>query len=227
MKKIRQKINDEIDLIKIMNIFTTHKNKYIILALIGFLIGLGYTYKINEQPTKFETSFTIYIAHPAYTTELLMKSASLNQLVSNSLLNPDSIPNFKRNNRKRLFHNFSVITETVLSNVIIEEIFKDIVAKEVSIRKDFASKLESLSEPLPIMIDGSGNNFSMSIAGHASVEVADVIDSIKFSFSKPNILSPHPLKYSAIGVILGLFLSFLWMLTSILKTSLLRKTTIG
>ena len=218
MKKIRQKINDEIDLIKIMNIFTTHKIKYIILALIGFLIGLAYTYKINEQPTKFETIFTIYIAHPAYTTELLMKSASLNQLISDSLLNPDSIPNFKMNNRKRRFHNFSVTTETVLSNVIIEEIFKDIVAKEVSIRKDFAFKLEILNEePLPIMIDGSKGNFFMSTADHASIEVADVIDSIKFSFSKPNILSPHPLKYSAIGFILGLFLGFLWMLTSILK----------
>ena len=58
--------DDEIDLIELIEVFLTHKAKFIILGIVG--LGLGLAYTLLHEP-RYETEFKINIGHPAFSND--------------------------------------------------------------------------------------------------------------------------------------------------------------
>ena len=56
--------DDEIDLIELVQVFLSHKTKYIVLGIIGLILGLVYTF---QHEPRFETQFKVHVGHPAFT----------------------------------------------------------------------------------------------------------------------------------------------------------------
>ena len=63
MAKNTRSYDDEIDLIELVQVFLTHKTKYILLGLVGLMLGLVFTF---QHEPRFETKFKVHVGHPAF-----------------------------------------------------------------------------------------------------------------------------------------------------------------
>ena len=54
--------DDEIDLFELIEVFLTHKTKFIILGIVDLSLGLVYTF---QHEPRYETYFKVIVRHPA------------------------------------------------------------------------------------------------------------------------------------------------------------------
>ena len=92
--------DDEIELIELIQIFLIHKAKFVLLGVVGLLLGLGYSY---QHEPRYETQFKVIVAHPAFKTNNLINSATIQELLNTSELNRGKLPNYSYSKKNKLF----------------------------------------------------------------------------------------------------------------------------
>ena len=215
MAKNTRSYDDEIDLIELVQIFLTHKNKYILLGLFGLMIGLVFTF---QHEPRFETEFKVHVGHPAFSNQFLIGSSAVQVLLDESELNKKTLPHYSFNKKTKLF---TVITATESARQVVSEIFTNALQQEIATLKDIATSFEGFdNKPVIINNNNNNNNLTWTNKDIATLDPEEVIQSLGFSFSEPKILYPKPLKHGVIGVFVGLVLAFLWMLAAILTRQL-------
>jgi LPS O-antigen subunit length determinant protein (WzzB/FepE family) len=210
----------EIDLIKLIQVFLTHKAKFIILGIVGLSLGLVYTL-LNEP--RFETEFKINVMHPAFSNNFLINSAGVQEILNTSQLNEKIIPHFSFNTKTQLFN---VTTKTDDVSQGVTDLFTEAMRQELGFLKKIAGSFEGFDKN-KIILNNNNYNYSASLTWNnqdiAKLNPEEVSQSVKVSFSEPEVLSPKPLKYGVIGIFMGLVLAFFWMMADILVRQLKKK----
>ena len=205
--------DDEIDLILLIQVFLTHKTKYILLGLVGLFLGLIYTF--HHEP-RFETQFKVHVGHTAFTNEFLTGSSVVQALLDDSELNKKNLPHYSFNKKTQLFN---VKTKINGSSQRIYEVFANALQQEIVKLKDIASSFEGFDNK-PVILNNNNNNLTWTNKDIARLNPEHVVQTLKISFSEPKTLYPNPFKHGMIGLFVGFVLAFLLMITSILIANL-------
>lgn len=215
MAKNTRSYDDEIDLIELVQVFLTHKTKYILFGLIGLILGLVFTF---QHEPRFETEFKVHVGHPAFSNQFLTRSSGVQALLDESELNKKKLPHYSFNKKTELF---TVTTATEGAPQAISEIFTNTLLQEIATLKDIATSFEGFdNKPVILNNNNNNNNLTWTNKDIATLDPEQVTQSLKVSFSEPKVLYPKPLKHGVIGIFVGLVLAFLWMLAVILYRQL-------
>jgi len=203
----------EIDLIELIKVFLSHKGKFILLGLIGLILGLAYTYQHKQL---YETKFKIVIGHPIYKETQLIKSTSIQQLINKSDLNKDIFPYYSFNKKIEVFN-----VVTVKGDVpnMVTETFENALKKEVVKYKQYAQELEGF-DTNQIILRGKSNELMFNNQDIAKLNYDQVLSSFSLSFGKTRAIYPNPSKHGVIGLLIGIVLALCWMITLILNRHL-------
>ena len=211
---------EEIDLIELIQVFLTHKIKFIILGIVGLTIGLAYT--LQHEP-RFETNFKVIVGHPAFSNDFLIDSIYVQANLNISQLNEKIVPSYSFDKKTELF---KVITKTDNTSQLVTDLFTEAMMQELDNLKKIARSVEGYKNA-PVIINNhnviSRNHLNWSNKDIAKLNVEQVTQSIKVSFGKPKVLYPNPLMHGVIGILIGLVLAFFWMLADILMRQLKKK----
>ncbi len=208
--------DDEIDLVEVAQVFLTHKMKYIVLGIVGLILGLVYTF---QHEPRFETQFKIHVGHPAFTNVFLIQSSAVQELLNVSVLNQNILPHYHFNQKTNLF---TVTTEAESATEIVNEVFNDAMRRELMQLKEVAGSFEGFDTKPVILNNNNNNNISWTNQDIAKLNLDQVIQSLVISFSEPKSLYPEPLKHGLVGLLIGLALAFGWMVSMIVTRELLR-----
>lgn len=203
--KLNNNQNDEIDLFDIINALIKHKKKYFI-GLVGLALGLIFTYA--NQPL-YSTLFKITVAHPIMKTETFLKSANMQSMLNEYQLNESKLPNFSLHKRSQLF---TVISRNNNVKSLVESKISETLRQELIQVKETAKKLNRSDTTYKLV---KNNAIIWSNEDYATLDIDDVLQTIKINYSATRPLYPDPIKHGMIGLIIGLFLAFIWMLVSI------------
>ena len=207
--------DDEIDLIELIQLFLTHKAKFIILGIVGLSLGLVYT--LLHEP-RLETQFKVYIGHPAFSNDFLINSAGVQEILNTSELNEEIIPHYSYNIRKKVF---VIVTKGGEVPNMVTETFENALKEQVVKIKQLAQDFKGFDKNPVIVSNIQGLQFNNQDL--AKLNSDQVMSSFKLSFGSPKVLHPRPLKHGVIGIFVGLFLAFLWMMADILMRQLKKK----
>jgi hypothetical protein len=209
--------NDEIDLIELIEVFLIHKAKFIILGIVGLILGLAYT--LQHEP-RFETDFKVIVGYAAFNNDFLIDSANVQEILNTSKLNEKIIPNYSFDKKTQFF---SVISKTDDVSQEITDLFTEALRQELDNLKKIASSFEGFDDKPVILNNTNNNNITWTNKDIAKLNPEQVAQSIKVSFGEPKMLSPNPKKYGVIGIFIGLVLAFFWMMAVILVRQLKKK----
>ena len=210
MAKNTRSYDDEIDLIQLIQVFLTHKMKYIVLGIVGLILGLVYTF---QHGPRFETEFKIHVGHPAFTNAFLIESSAVQELLNASELNQNILPRYQFNQKTTLF---TVTTEVKAATEVVNEVFNVAMRQELMQLKEVAGSFEGFDNKTVILNNNNNNNMTWTNQDMAKLNPDQVIQSLKINFSEPKVLYPNPLKHGVIGIFIGLILGFVWMLAAII-----------
>ncbi|XOJ89828.1 Wzz/FepE/Etk N-terminal domain-containing protein [Methylophilaceae bacterium Uisw_097] len=218
MAKNTSTSDDEIDLIELIEVFLTHKTKFIILGIVGLSLGLAYTF---QHEPGYETGFKVNVGHPAFSNTFLINSAGVQEILNTSELNKNIIPHYSFDKKTQLF---KVITKTDNSSQGITDLLTEALRQELTNLKNIAGSFEGFDDK-PIILNNNnyGSNLTWTNKDLAKLNPEQVAQSFKVSFGKPKVLYPKPLKHGVIGIFIGLVLAFLWMMVDILIRQLKKK----
>ena len=208
MAKNTRSYDDELDLIELIQLFLTHKMKYIALGIVGLILGLVYTF---QHGPRFETEFKIHVGHPAFTNAFLIESSAVQELLNASELNQNILPRYQFNQKTTLF---TVTTEVKAATEVVNEVFNVAMRQELKHLKEVAQSFEGFDNK-PVILNNN-NNMTWTNQDMAKLNPDQVIQSLKINFSEPKVLYPNPLKHGVIGIFIGLILGFVWMLAAII-----------
>ena len=199
MAKNTRSYDDEIDLIELIQVFLTHKTKYIVLGIVGLILGLVYTF---QHEPRFETQFKAHVGHPAFSNAFLIQSSALQELLNASELNQNILPRYQYNQKTALF---TVTTEVKAAIEVVNEVFNGAMRQELKHLKEVAQSFEGFDNK-PVILNNNNNNMTWTNQDMAKLNPDQVIQSLKISFSEPEALYPQPFKHGAIGIFIGLVL---------------------
>jgi len=213
MAKVLPDCNDEIDLIELIQVFLTHKTKYIVLGIVGLILGLVYTF---QHEPRFETQFKAHVGHPAFTNEFLIQSSAVQELLNTSELNQNILPHYQFNQKTNLF---TVTTEVKAAIEVVNEVLNGAMRQELLQLKQVADSFKGFDNK-PVILSNYDNNNNTKKVTWTNQDIAklnpeEVAQSLKINFSESKALYPKPFKHSLIGLFIGLVLAFVWMLTNI------------
>ena len=215
MTKNTPAFDDEIDLIELIQVFITHKTKYILLGLVGLILGLVYTFQ--HQPL-FETKFKVHVGHPAFSNQSLINSSTVQEELNASELNPHRLPRYSFNEKTELF---TVVSKASNASEIVTQVITDAMQQELIQLKKVATGFEGFdNKPVILNNNNNNNNLTWTNKDIATLNQDQVIQSLNLSFSEPKVLYPRPFKHGMIGVFIGLVLAFVWMIVGMLFTNL-------
>ena len=217
MAKNPRSYDDELDLIELVQVFITHKTKYILLGFVGLILGVVFTF---QHEPRFETQFKVHVGHPAFTGEFLTQSSAVQELLNASELNQNILPSYQLNRKTRLF---TVTTKVKAATEVVNEVFNGAMRQELMQLKEVAGSFEGFDNKPVILNNTNNNNISWTNQDIAKLNPNQVIQSIKISFSEPKTLYPQPFKHGAIGIFIGLVLGFVWMMSVIVIRELSRQ----
>jgi len=211
--------DDEIDLIELIEVFLTHKAKFIILGIVGLSLGLVYT--LLHEP-RFETDFKVNVGHPAFSNDFLINSASVQEILNTSELRKEKLPNYSFNKKTQLF---SVITQTDDLSQGVADLFNEAMSQELDNLKKVAGSFEGFDKNQVILNNNNNDNNNLTWTNQdiAKLNPEQVAQSIKVSFGGPEVLYPKPLKHGVIGIFIGLVLAFFWMMADIVVRQIKKK----
>ena len=145
--------DDEIDLIEVIEVFLTHKTKFIILGIVGLSLGLAYTL-LNEP--RYETDFKVNVGHPAFSNDFLINSAGVQEILNISELDKKIIPKYSFNKKTQLFN---VITKTDDVSQEITDLLTEALMQELGNLKRIAGSFEGFDDKSIIL---NNNNYGSS-----------------------------------------------------------------
>jgi len=217
MPKNSPRYDDEIDLIDLILLFFSHKGKFILLGLLGLILGLAYTYQLEPR---YETQFKIQLNHIFFDDASLMKSSNIQELLNKSKLNPKLFPNYTYDKKNDLF---LVVTEERDVQPMVTETLVSGLKNTLSNLKTIAASLKGFDNR-PVILENN-NNLSWTNEDVARLDLDEVVKNLKVSFSETKLLNPSPLRHGAVGLLIGLVLALCWMITSItIRQIALKKT---
>jgi len=213
--------DDEIDLIELIQIFLTHKGKFIILGIVGLSLGLAYTF---QHEPRYETDFKVIVGHPAFSSSFLINSAGVQEILNTSELNKKTLPNYSFNKKTQLF---KVTTKTDDSSQGVTDLFTEAMMQELDNLKKIAGSFQGFDSNQVILNNNNNNdnnnNLTWTNQDIAKLNPEQIAQKIKVSFGEPKVLYPKPLKHGVIGIFIGLVLAFFWMMADILVRQLKKK----
>jgi LPS O-antigen subunit length determinant protein (WzzB/FepE family) len=216
MAKNTRSYDYEIDLIEVVQVFLTHKMKYIVLGIVGLILGLVYTF---QHEPRFETQFKVHVGHPAFSNQFLIGSSAVQALLDKSELNKKTLPHFNFNKKTELF---TIKTATEGASQLVNEVLTNAIEQEVAKLKAIATSFEGFDNK-PVILNNNNNNLTWTNQDMAKINTDQVIQSLKVSFSDPKALYPKPLRHGTIGIFIGLVLGFVWMMSAIMIRELSRQ----
>ena len=220
MAKHTRSYDDEIDLIELIQVFLTHKTKYIVLGIVGLILGLMYTF---QHEPRFEAQFKVHVGHPAFSNTFLTQSSTVQELLNASELNQKILPHYQFNQKTALF---TVTTEVKTATEVVNEVVNAAMREELLHLKEVADSFEGFDNK-PVILNNNNNNNNNNLTWTnkdiAKLKLDQVLQTLKISFSEPKALYPNPLKHGAIGIFIGLVLGFVWMLSVVLISELSRQ----
>lgn len=206
-------IDDEIDLIELIQIFWHHRIKFIVIALLGLILGLMFTF--THEP-EYTTDFSFTLGHPIVNDDVLSRSSLLQKKLNDSTLNPAIYPkySYKKNGI------YTIKMDIAEARATIESLLIEGLSQEVNQIKLVASMAQEVAASKQvIIINGNQNNdiglINFTNADLANLNVQDVISSLKISFSKTKSSYPNPFKHGLIGIFSGVVLGFMWIILAI------------
>ena len=218
MAKTTPTSDDEIDLIELIEVFLTHKAKFIILGIVGLSLGLAYTF---QHEPRFETDFKVNVGHPAFSNSFLINSAGVQEILNKSELNKKTLPNYSFNKKTQLF---KVITKTDDVSQGVTDLFTEALMQELDTLKMIAGSFEGFDSN-QVILNNSNNNNNLTWTNKdiAKLNPENIAQSIRVSFGEPEVLYPKPLKHGVIGIFIGLVLAFFWMMADIVVRQIKKK----
>ena len=221
MAKNTRSYDDEIDLIELIQVFLTHKTKYIVLGIVGLILGLVYTF---QHEPRFETQFKVHVGHPAFSNQFLTGSSGVQALLNESELNKKTLPHYSFNKKTELFN---VKTSTEGASQVVSEIFTNALQQEIVKLKSIATSFEGFDNK-PVILNNNNNNNNNNNVTWTNQDMAklnpdQVVQSLKISFSESRALYPQPIKHGTIGIFIGLVLGLVWMISVIVIRELTRQ----
>ena len=217
MAKNTPTYDDEIDLIELVQVFLTHKTKFIILGIVGLSLGLAYTFQLEPR---YETDFKVIVGHPAFSNDFLVNSAAVQDILNISELNKKIIPSYSFNKKTQLF-NVTTTTDDVSQGVT--DLLTEALMQELDTLKRIAGSFEGYDSNQVILNNNNDNNLTWTNQDIAKLNPEQVAQSVKVSFGEPKVLYPKPLKHGVKGIFMGLVLAFFWMMADILVRQLKKK----
>jgi len=214
MAKNTPSYDDEIDLIELVQVFISHRTKYILLGLAGLILGVVFTF---QHEPRFETEFKIHVGHPAFANEFLTGSSVVQALLDESELNKKKLPHYSFNKKTELF---TVKTSTESVSQLVSDVLTNALQQEVAKLKSVASSFEGFDNKPVILNNDNDKNLTWTNKDIAKINTDQVIQSLKVSFSDPKTLDPKPLKHGVIGLFIGLMTAFVWMLVVVINRQL-------
>ena len=215
MAKNTRSYDDELDLIELVQVFITHKTKYILLGFVGLILGVAFTF---QHEPRFETQFKVHVGHQTFTNGFLTESSAVQELLNASELNQNILPHYQFNRKTGLF---TVTTEVEAATEVVNEVFNGAMRQELMQLKQVAGSFEGFGTKTVIL--NNNNNVTWTNQDMAKLNPDQVIQSLKISFSEPKVLYPKPLKHGVIGIFIGLVLGFVWMMSVIVIRELSRQ----
>jgi len=140
------------------------------------------------------------------------------ELLNASELNQNILPHYQFNQNTGLF---TVVTKTQAATEVVNEAFTEALRQKLIDLKRVAESFEGFDNK-PVILNNN-NNVTWTNQDMAKLNPDQVIQSLKISFSEPKALYPQPFKYGAIGIFIGLFLGFVWMMSVIVIRELSRQ----
>ena len=221
MAKNTRSYDDEIDLTQLIQLFLNHKGKYLLLGLLGLVLGLGYTY---QHEPRYQTNFKVSVGHPTFSSRLISESDIVLDLLYTSELNPSSIPHISYDQKTK---QYKVITDEMNASDIILPIITEALHDELKQLKQVAGNFKAVNDK-PVIINATGNkNFSNIITWSnediAMLDSNEVIETLGVSFGMSKSLYPQPIMHGLIGIMIGFVFAFGWMISGILVSELSRQ----
>ena len=220
MAKTTPTSDDEIDLIELIQVFLTHKIKFIILGIVGLGLGLAYTF---QHEPRFETDFKVNVGHPAFNNAFLIDSAGVQEILNTSELNKKTIPSYSFNKKTQLF-NVTTSTDDVSQEVA--DLFNEALRQELGDLKKTAGSFEGFDDKSIILNNNNyGSNLTWTNKDIAKLNPEQVALSVKVSFGITKVLYPSPILHGVVGLFAGLVLAFGWMMFGIARSTLHQSIT--
>lgn len=217
MAKNTPAFDDEIDLIELVQVFIAHKTKYVLLGLVGLVLGLMFTF---QHEPRFETQFKVHVGHPVFTNPSVIYSSALQEQLDASELNPDRLPRYSFNKKTELF---TVVSKLSNASEMVTQVITDAMQQELILLQKVATDFEGFDNK-PVILNNNNNNLTWTNKDIAKLNPDQVTQSLKVSFGAPKALYPNPIKHGVIGLFIGLVLAFMWMMVSILIAQVRQKS---
>jgi len=207
-------MDDEIDLVELIQIFWLHRIKFIVMGLLGLILGLSFSF--THKP-EYTTDFSFTFGHPLVINEVLAQSVLLQKTQSDSTLNPSILPNYSYNKKTQTY---TVRSNTRDIKATVESLLIEALTQELKQIKLVAGKVQGAASNQVIIINNNNNNkeglVNFTNADLANLSTQDILSNLHVSFSSTKALYPHPFKHGLNGIFIGLVLGFMWMVLAIL-----------
>ena len=169
-----------------------------------------YTFQLEPR---FETKFKVHIGHPGFDNAFLYNSSAVQELLNASELDKIILPHYQFNHKNGFF---TVATQDKSAKEVVTEVFTEAMRQEVMQLQHAASSFDGVDRKQLILNNNANKNlFSWTNQDIAKLNPEEVVQTIKFSFSKPQSQYPNPFKHGVIGIVIGLALAFGWMMSVI------------
>ena len=203
-------MDDDIDLIEMIQIFWQHRIKFIVMGLLGLILGLSFTY--SHEPV-FSTVFKFSLGHPIVNDSILTNSRELQSRLNDSELNKDKLPHYSLNKKTKTYR---VKSNTAEIQTPVQQILRTALTNELNRIKTIAASIKGYSGNQVIINANKESTIKFSNQDIANLNTDDVLDSLVINFSNSKLIYPNPFKHGLIGVFIGLILGFVWMILTIL-----------
>ena len=155
MQKIHRLMMTRLIWLSSFRFFLTHKIKYILLGLIGLILGLVNTF---QHEPRFETVFKVHIGHPALTHYFLIYSSHIQEQLNTSELNPHQLPSYSFDNKTEVF---TIISEESETSEAVTQMITEAMENELIQLKEIASYFEGFDNK-PVILNNNNNNNNYS-----------------------------------------------------------------
>ena len=204
MRKYKNHIDNDLDIVKLINKFfqVLSKNikKIFLFGIVGFLCGVLVTYFKTPQ---YKTAFKVHIGHPAFDEEILFQSSELQTILNDSELNYSKLPKLTFNPRTKIFTIYSKYSnEPDIQHKVIS-ILNNSLTNELNNLKEKTSGFKGIANIMVI----SKKNLVWLGEAITNLNNDQIIQTLKISFGETKVIHPRPLKYGIIFLVLGVFLS--------------------
>jgi len=201
-------MDDEIDLTELIQIFWQHRIKFIVMGLLGLILGLSFTF-IHEPV--FLTKFKFSLNHPIIKDSIIYESYEVQKQLNFSELNKDILPHYSLNNRTNVY---TVKSDSAEMQTTIDSLFRTALSNELIKLKNIALSNKGYSENRIIVNNNEIVKFTNKDI--ANLNIDEVLNLLIIRYSEIKSIYPHPLMHGSIGVFIGLILGFVWMILAIL-----------